>query len=155
MSTAARLGVVVAAVVVLVVGFVVLGNSSDDSPTSPVADVVTQTTGAAAASAPTTSASSTAAAPAASAAPAEPTIVVRDGAARGGIRKLKFSDGDRVRFRVTSDKTAEVHVHGFDIAKDAGPGAPAEFSFPADIEGVYEVELEATGTQIAALEITP
>ena len=37
----------------------------------------------------------------------------------------------------------------------AGPGGTAEFDFPADLEGVFEVELHHSGEQIAELTINP
>jgi hypothetical protein len=45
--------------------------------------------------------------------------------------------------------------HGFDIIKELNPGRPASFLFRADIEGVFEVELEETETQIARLTVEP
>ncbi len=44
-----------------------------------------------------------------------------------------------MRFRVESDVADEIHVHGFDITKEVAAGGSASFSFPADIEGVFEV----------------
>ena len=152
MSTKARLGVVLAAVVVLVVGFVVLGNRTDDSPSSTAADVVTATTTQTPAGTATTTAAPAEATPAA---PAVPTLRVRDGGPVGKARTLRFDSGDRVRFRVVVDAPQEVHVHGFDIEEEATPAKPATFSFPADIEGAYDIELHSTDTQIATLEIEP
>ena len=34
---------------------------------------------------------------------------------RGGIAKLVFKQGGRVRFSVTSDVADEIHVHGYDL----------------------------------------
>ena len=34
-------------------------------------------------------------------------------------------------------------------------GGTVEFDFPADIEGVFEVELESSATQIAELTVNP
>jgi hypothetical protein len=36
-----------------------------------------------------------------------------------------------------------------------GPGQPARLRFTADAEGVFELELHGTGTQIATLEVRP
>jgi hypothetical protein len=84
-----------------------------------------------------------------------PTIVIRDGEPVGGIEELEYSAGDEVRFRVSSDAAEEIHVHGFDLAKDVAAGGTVEFAFPADLEGIYEVELEQLGVQIAELQINP
>ncbi len=90
-----------------------------------------------------------------SAATAGPTIAVKGKKPVGGIQKLTFNKGDRVQFTVTSDQAEEVHTHGYDIAKDVGPGEPATFDFKATIEGIFEVELEKSGVQIAKLTVNP
>jgi len=84
-----------------------------------------------------------------------PTIVVRDGEPVGGIQTLEFSAGEEIRFRVSSDAAEEIHVHGYDIAKDVPAGGTIEFDFPAELEGIYEAELEGLGVQIAELRINP
>jgi hypothetical protein len=84
-----------------------------------------------------------------------PTIVVRGGEPVGGVQTLEFSAGEEVRFRVSSDEAEEIHVHGYDIAKDVPAGGTIEFDFPADLEGIYEAELEELGVQIAELRINP
>lgn len=86
---------------------------------------------------------------------AVPTIVVRDGEPVGGVRKLEYSAGDEVRFRVRSDVAEEVHVHGYDLLKKVRPGGTVEFSFPADIEGIFEVELERSAVQLIELQVNP
>src|SRR6187402_1740516 len=72
-----------------------------------------------------------------------PTIEVRDGEPVGGVQTLEFSAGE------------EIHVHGYDIAKDVPAGGTIEFDFPAELEGIYEAELEGQGVQIAELRINP
>lgn len=84
-----------------------------------------------------------------------PTIVVRDGEPVGGVQTLEFDAGEDVRFRVSSDAAEEIHVHGYDIAKDVPAGGTIEFDFPAELEGIYEAELEELGVQIAELRINP
>jgi hypothetical protein len=87
--------------------------------------------------------------------PAVERIVVEGGEPRGGVKELSFKSGDRVRFAVKSDVADEVHVHGYDIKKDVAAGGSVRFSFPASIEGVFEVELEGRKEQIAELRVTP
>jgi hypothetical protein len=84
-----------------------------------------------------------------------PTIVVRGGEPVGGVQKLEFDAGEEIRFRVSSDAAEEIHVHGYDIAKDVPAGGTVEFAFPAELEGIYEAELEELGVQIAELQINP
>ncbi len=84
-----------------------------------------------------------------------PTIVVRDGEPVGGVKRLEYSAGDEIRFEVSSDAAEEIHVHGYDVAKDVPAGGSVRFAIPADIEGIFEVELEELGVQIAELRVNP
>jgi hypothetical protein len=84
-----------------------------------------------------------------------PTIVIRDGEPVGGIRKLEYSAGEPIRFRVKSDIAEEVHFHGYELMKDVPAGGTVSFDVPADIEGIFEVELEGLGEQIAEIRVNP
>lgn len=84
-----------------------------------------------------------------------PTIVVRDGEPVGGIQTLEFDAGEEIRFRVSSDAAEEIHVHGYEISKDVPAGGTIELDFPAELEGIYEAELEELGVQIVELRINP
>ena len=83
------------------------------------------------------------------------TIVVKDGEPVGGVQDLTFTSGDDIRFNVESDSAAEVHFHGYDVMEDVEAGGEVSFDVPADIEGVFEVELEETATQIAEITVEP
>jgi FtsP/CotA-like multicopper oxidase with cupredoxin domain len=73
----------------------------------------------------------------------------------GKVAKLRYSEGDTVQFRVRSDQPEEVHVHGYDIKKDLEAGQTATMSFKATITGIFEVEFEQSGEQIAELRVDP
>ena len=141
-------------VAVVVALFVVFARGDDDSGdggTSTTATATTETT-------PTTPGEVGATTPAAPEEPAQPEIeriVVRNGKPVGGVQRIEFDSGDRVRFAVQSDVADEVHVHGYDISEDVAAGGSVRFSFPGDIEGVFEVELEGRGEQIAELRVSP
>jgi hypothetical protein len=83
------------------------------------------------------------------------TVVVENGEPVGGIQELEFSAGDQIAFTVESDVADEVHVHGYDLMEDVPAGGSVEFSFPAEIEGIFEVELEGRGEQIAEVRVNP
>jgi hypothetical protein len=85
----------------------------------------------------------------------KPTIVIRNGAPVGGVKELDYNAGDQIHFTVRSDVADEVHVHGYDLAKDVPAGGSVSFSFLADIEGIFEVELEERVEQIAELTVNP
>ncbi len=83
------------------------------------------------------------------------TIVIKNGKPVGGIAKLTYDEGEQVRFKVDSDVSDEVHMHGYDIMKDVEAGGSVTFDFPATIEGIFEAELEGRGEQILELTVNP
>jgi hypothetical protein len=83
------------------------------------------------------------------------TIVVKHGKPAGGIAQLTYNKGEEVRFKVDSDVSDEVHMHGYDIIKDVEAGGSVSFDFPATIEGVFEAELEGRKEQILELTVNP
>jgi hypothetical protein len=123
----ALIGVVL--VVVAVVLFVVLGggsdSSSDSSSTSDAAEV--------------------------------PTVVVdKQGEPVGGIAELTYKKGDRIHFKVKVPFEEEVHLHGYDVMKEVPKGGgTVTYDLPAEIEGVFEAELEGRGKQIVELKVEP
>jgi hypothetical protein len=89
-------------------------------------------------------------------APPPPAQVrVKGGKPDGGIVKIRVSKGDKVRIVVASDVSDEIHVHGYDLKKDVKAGGKVSFAFPAKIDGVFEIELEGRGEQIAELTVNP
>ncbi|HKT83255.1 MAG TPA: hypothetical protein VJQ84_05395 [Solirubrobacterales bacterium] len=88
-------------------------------------------------------------------APAITTIVIKHGKPVGGVAQLTYDEGERVRFKVESDVSDEVHMHGYDIGKDVKAGGSVTFDFPATIEGVFEAELEDRAEQILELTVNP
>ncbi len=85
-----------------------------------------------------------------------PEIEVAEDEPVGGVQKLEFDAGDQVRFTVTGDEAEEVHVHGYDLSEEIPQGGgTVEFSFPAEIEGIFEIELEAKAVLIAELQVNP
>ncbi len=87
--------------------------------------------------------------------PSAPTIVVKNGEPVGGVRELEYNAGDQIEFTVDSDVADEVHIHGYDLMKDVPAGGSVGFAFPAEIEGIFEVELEGLKEQIAELRVNP
>jgi septal ring-binding cell division protein DamX len=144
MSTIQRLTLLAGAVVVIVVGFVVLSGGGDDSDKGAATTTAT---------APTTTTTTTTV-------PAEPepatAVEVRGGKPAGGVKTITLRKGDHATIVVTSpDTTAEVHLHGYDIKRDLKAGGRVRFSFTANAEGIFEMELEDSATQIAKIEVRP
>jgi heme/copper-type cytochrome/quinol oxidase subunit 2 len=88
-------------------------------------------------------------------APPITTIVIKHGKPVGGIAQLTYNEGEQVRFKVDSDVSDEIHMHGYDIGKDVKAGGSVTFDFPATIEGVFEAELEDRAEQILELTVNP
>jgi hypothetical protein len=83
------------------------------------------------------------------------TIEIVGGEPKGGVEELEVNKGDQVKFKVVSDAASEVHVHGYDLFENVEAGGSVSFSFVAEIDGIFDVELEDTATQIAELRVNP
>ncbi len=83
---------------------------------------------------------------------------VNDGNPVGGAKTLTYNKGDQVQLEVRlNTPEEEVHVHGYEIEKPA-EHSPVRFSFPAKLDGVFEVEvhrLDKTEAPIAELHVNP
>ena len=88
-------------------------------------------------------------------APPIPTIVVHGGEPVGGVQNLEFTQGETANFRVESDVADEIHLHGYDLSKPIAAGGTVTFTFPAEIEGVFEAELEERAVPLAEISVTP
>ncbi len=74
----------------------------------------------------------------------------------GGVEDLEVEKGEKVEIVVsTPDTTDHIHLHGYDLTADLAPGRPAKIGLEADIEGIFEVELEEAVAQIAELTVNP
>ena len=87
--------------------------------------------------------------------PVVPQIVIQDGQPAHGVVKLDYKQGEQIRFLVKSDVAEEIHVHGYDVSKPVQAAGHVKFSFPADITGVFEVELENSAVPIAEIQVNP
>jgi len=151
MSRGQRLSFLAIAVVIAVVAIVVLAGGNDDTSgdntgatatpaaTNPPEDGATATPDATETPTPTPTPT-----------PEPPPLLTG-----GKVTKLEAKQGDTVRFRVRSPVAEEVHVHTYDIMKDLEPNKTATVSFKATITGIFEIEFEHAGEQIAELRVDP
>jgi hypothetical protein len=139
MSRNQRIGLVVVALVVAVVAFVLARpGDDDDNGSEQAAQTAPAQTETGTANGTADTQTETEPPP-----PPEPEISrirVRGGAAVGGVQRVQATKGDTVRIVVRSDAPDELHLHGYDIYENAGPGRPGRFVFRADIEGIFELE---------------
>jgi hypothetical protein len=150
MSRNQRLGFLGIAVVIAVAAIVVLaaGGGPDETAEDAASPAAEQT------STPTPAAgdeSTPTPTPTATATPKPQPMLLR----AGRVAKLRATEGETVRFRVRTDEAEEVHVHGYDLAKDLEPGQTATMSFKASLTGIFEIELEHSAVQIAELRVDP
>ena len=85
----------------------------------------------------------------------EPVRITFEGGDVTGPRRPEFTVGDRVILVVRADVVGHVHLHGYDLMQDVGPGLPARFSFKADAPGRFEVELEERHLPLIELVVSP
>ena len=144
MSRAQRFTFLGIAAVIAVLAVVLIGGGKDESETPTTTSQTTPTP------TPDEPEPDETATPTATPTPEPPPLL------KGGdVTKLRLKEGDTVTFRVVSDVPEEVHVHGYDIAKDLEPGKVTTVSFPATITGIFEIEYEHAGEQIGQLRVDP
>ena len=148
MSRAQRLGFLAVAALIAVLAVVLLSGSGKEPQRAATGDQATATPSAAADAEPGVPVPVTPE-PTATPKPAPPLVTP------GKFAQLRFTEGETIRFRVRADTTDHVHVHGYDLVKDVEPGRTVTFSFPASITGIFEVELEDAGEEIARLRVDP
>jgi formylmethanofuran:tetrahydromethanopterin formyltransferase len=149
MSRAQRLTFLAIAVAIAVVAVVIIASSGNDEEEASTASGTATPTATATATPSAEGTVQETATPTPTPKPQPPLVVP------GKVTKLRFKEGDTVRFRVRSDVADHVHVHGYDLMKDVEPGKTITFSFPASITGIFEIELEDRGEQIAQLRVDP
>jgi hypothetical protein len=139
----------VALVVVAVVLFLVLKGGGEDEDKLPVTGGAASTTG-------NSDKPKSGVAEPGGKGDAIPTIVIDQGGKPvGGVADLTYRHGEEVRFKVRSAVADEIHVHGYDLMEDVEAGGTVSFEFPAEIEGVFEAELEGRGEPIVELKVEP
>jgi hypothetical protein len=85
-------------------------------------------------------------------------ITVNNGNPVGGVKTLTYNKGDQVQLEVRlNEPEEEVHVHGYEKEAPAEK-SPVRLSFPANLDGVFEIELhklDHTEAPIAELHVNP
>lgn len=93
-------------------------------------------------------------------------LAIKSGAVTADQRILHVRKDDRVRLRVTSDRPAVLHLHGYDIELNVAPQAGSEVVFTAHATGRYPIHFHAAdaapaghahrhGSALAYLEVRP
>ncbi len=82
-------------------------------------------------------------------------LKIADGKIVSGEETLSVMEGEKVIFEVTSDVDEEFHLHGYDLSIDLSANAPTQLEFTAAQTGRFPFELEHSGTELGALEVSP
>ena len=68
-----------------------------------------------------------------------------------GPDRIEASVGEEIVIVVAADVADEVHLHGYDLYADVGPGDSATLEVVTDIPGIFEMELE--GARLVLTEL--
>ncbi len=150
MSGQRRAGLLAVAAIILVAAFTALRPSAEDPETTAETPTTTPT----AAQTPAEPGETATATPTPTPSP-KPTVDPGPVLTGNAVRTIRVDKGETVRFRVRAPEDEEVHVHGYDISRDVKAGQTARISFKATIDGIFEIEFEHSGTEIAQLRVDP
>jgi hypothetical protein len=88
--------------------------------------------------------------------------VVKGNQVVGGPRDVTVNKGDTVKIAATANFDFQLHIHGYEFEKKGKPGKTAEISFPANLDGEFELEVhhlvngeEAGAVEIGTLKVNP
>jgi len=150
-----RKGALIVGVVFLLLGLFLVLRPGDDEEAAPTTTVATTTAPATTETQPP----ATTTEPPATTAPKPPAVVTiriaipSDTAPE--VRRYSVRKGRKVVLVVRTELSDHVHVHGYDLMADVGPGKPATIRFTATAPGRFEIELEDRGLEFAELEVRP
>ena len=136
------------AVAILILAVVLLSGGDDSNDEKPAAQATATATA-------TATAGETTAPEATETPTPKPTVDPGPLLTGDSVVKIEVNKGDTVRFRVRSPQDDEVHVHGYDLKKDLTANQTASMSFKATIDGIFVIEFEEQGKQIASLRVNP
>lgn len=89
---------------------------------------------------------------------ADADVVINGSLAGGDLtmddRRFQVSEGQTVGITFVSDEADEIHVHGYDILAEVGPGVTADIAFLADSPGTFEVEVEGSGRFLFEIQVS-
>ena len=81
-----------------------------------------------------------------------------DGRLTSGERTVRVTKGDRVELHWHSDRTIELHLHGYDLRVQAGPSGPQVMRFESYATGRFPVEIhgsEGRHSNLIFIEVHP
>ena len=89
-------------------------------------------------------------------------FVVKGAQVEGGERDVTVNKGDKVTLEATANFDFALHLHGYELEKEGRPGQTVRISFPANIDGEFEIEVhhlvhgeETSAVQAGTLVVNP
>ena len=82
-----------------------------------------------------------------------PTVVIRNGEPVDGVLGIEVDQGDQIKFKVESDVYLVMHLRPPGTTQAQSAVHCTTLSFPADLPGIYEAELELSGVPIVKLQV--
>lgn len=73
------------------------------------------------------------------------SAAIRDGKIDPEHGVIRLSQGETVEIVFTSDETAELHLHGYDLTLTLEPGMPGVLRLDATIAGRFAIEAHRSG----------
>jgi hypothetical protein len=74
-------------------------------------------------------------------------VDIRDGKVPDDLSLIRVTQGDFVTLKWTTDQPMILHLHGYDIEKQARPGSTVAFAFRAHAAGRFAIEVHPEGEE--------
>jgi len=91
--------------------------------------------------------------------PVTAALEIRQGHLAAGPAVIRAVQGQKVRIQLTSDRDAELHLHGYDLHVHLRAGTPAELAFIAVHSGRFDLEMHGSGhgahQALSVVEVAP
>jgi hypothetical protein len=82
-------------------------------------------------------------------------LVIKNGKLVSGPAVLQVHEGEQVTLHIRSDRSDELHLHGYDLHAQIKPGETVSLQLTANHTGRFGLELHKAHTELGALEVYP
>jgi hypothetical protein len=82
-------------------------------------------------------------------------IEVKKGKVVSSAALLQAHEGDEITLKIVSDRSDEVHLHGYDLHAHITPGETAKLAFTATRTGRFGLEMHHAHLELTTLEVYP
>jgi len=70
-------------------------------------------------------------------------LSLKAGSPENGVQTFKVRQNDRVLVTISTDRKAELHLHGYDVKIAAQPALPGQLDFIAKISGRFPLTIHS------------